>query len=124
MNHRLMSITETQTTTAYQQEFVARITRADQQTIDTLKSAFSMFGTLTKGVAPIVVRKLRGETNLEITIATGISKQTVWRRWNNLIIDNPLWAVLRNGNEGLRGGGRKPGGPGGRKKQPQTEDCQ
>ena len=124
MNHRLMSIAETQTKTAYQQEFSDRITGADQQTIDTLKRVFSMFGTLNKYEAPVAMRKLRGETNLEITIATGLTKQTMWRRWNNLIKKNPLWAVLKNGNEGLRGGGRKPGDHLGRNKKPQAEDCQ
>lgn len=88
------------------QSFASRIAVRDEETADLLKRVVAEFSALTDEEAPIVVRKLRGETNLEITVATGLSKQTVWRRWNNLIKKNPLWAVLKNGNEDLRGGGR------------------
>jgi len=88
----------------------------DQPTADILKDAFSIFGTLTKEEAPVVVRKLRGETNLDIVLSTGLIKQTVFRRWKELKRKNPVWSSLSNGMEGKRGGGRKIGGPGRRKK--------
>ena len=87
------------------QSFASRIAGMDGETADLLKRVLAEFAVLTDEEAPIVVRKLRGETNMEIAHRMGLTKQTVWRRWNMLKRKNPLWCNIENGNEGLRGGG-------------------
>ena len=87
--------------------FASRIAGMDGETADLLKRVLAEFAVLTDEEAPIVVRKLRGETNMEIAHRMGLTKQTVWRRWNMLKKKNPLWNAIKNGNEDARGGGRK-----------------
>ena len=89
------------------QTFASRIAGMDGDTADLLKRVLAEFAVLTDEEAPIVVRKLRGETNMEIAHRMGLTKQTVWRRWNMLKKKNPLWNAIKNGNEDARGGGRK-----------------
>ena len=89
------------------QSFASRIAVKDEETADLLKRVVAEFSSLTDEEAPVVVRKLRGETNMEISERMGLSRQTVWRRWNMLKRKNPLWNAIKNGNEDARGGGRK-----------------
>ena len=87
--------------------FASQIAGMDGETADLLKRVLAEFAVLTDEEAPVVVRKLRGETNTEIAHKMGLTKQTVWRRWNMLKKKNPLWNAIKNGNEDARGGGRK-----------------
>lgn len=117
-----MNGNENQTPERARLEFISRIGAADRQTVDLMRRTFSMFGALTKEEAVVVVRKLRGETNNDIVISTRLSKQVVWRRFHFLKEKNQVWSALSNGNEGIRGGGRKVGGPGGRRKRSETAE--
>ena len=89
------------------QSFASRIAGMDGDTAELLKRVLAEFAVLTDEEAPIVVRKLRGETNMEIAHRMGLTKQTVWRRWNMLKKKHPLWNAIKTGNEDVRGGGRK-----------------
>ena len=117
-----MNGNENQTVERARLEFISRIGAADRQTVDLMRRTFSMFGALTKEEAVVVVRKLRGETNNDIVISTGLSKQVVYNRFRLLKMKNSVWSSLSNGNEGIRGGGSKIGCPGWMRKQTKDEE--
>lgn len=82
----------------------SRVAVADEETADLLKRVVAEFATLTDFEAPLVVRRLRGQTNVEIAEGMNLSQAVVWDRWNGLKKRNPLWGAIDNGLIGRRGG--------------------
>lgn len=85
------------------------IVNLDDDTIEAILRILAEFSMVSDKEAPLIVRKLRGETNQQIADGMGWSQQLVWKHWNTLKRKNPLWGALDNGLIGKRYGGRKPG---------------
>lgn len=87
----------------------SRVALADEATLGLLLRVVAEFAALSDVEAPLVSRRLRGQTNFQIAHDMRLSKMAVWRRWNALKKRNPLWAAIDNGLIGKRAGGCKPG---------------
>ncbi len=81
----------------------SRVNLADDQTIDLLLRVVAEFASLTDLEAPLVIRRLRGQTNVQIADGLGLTQAAVWRRWEILKQKNPIWGALDNGLIGQRG---------------------
>lgn len=86
----------------------SRVSVADGETAELLLRVVAEFASLTDAEAPLVARRLRGQTNFQIAHEMRVSKAVVWGRWDKLKKRNPLWAAIDNGLIGKRKGGRKP----------------
>jgi len=87
----------------------SRVNIDDPKVLEAVLRVVAELGNVTDAQAPVIIRKLRGQANVEIAYGMGLSEQCIWKRWNDLKIKNPIWAALENGLQGKRFGGRKPG---------------
>jgi len=72
----------------------SRVNIDDPEVLETVLRVVAEFGNVKDNEAPVLIRKLRGETNLEIAVGMGISQAAVWKRWHSIKTRNPTLAAL------------------------------
>jgi len=83
----------------------SRVNIDDPEVLETVLRVVAEFGNVTDKQAPILIRKLRGQTNIEIAVGMGISPALVWKLWRGIKLRNQTLAALECGLQGKRGGG-------------------
>lgn len=106
--HLVMRRVDAERLAASRSSVASRVSVADGETAELLLRVVAEFAALSDAEAPLVARRLRGQTNFQIAHEMRVSKAVVWARWNKLKKRNPLWAAIDNGLIGKRKGGRKP----------------
>jgi len=84
---------------------LSRVNIDDPEVLEAVLRVVAEFGNVTDEQAPVLMRKLRGQTNVEIAEGMGISQALVWNRWMKIKRHNPTLAVLECGLQGKRFGG-------------------